>query len=322
MEDDVTAEVGLYLRRAQAEDRALVVLSMGLPYWIIPADGLYALVVRQEDAAAVKRELASYEHEARTTRRRPSPPKPLFRPTAFPIFLYAWALGLCFLIQERAPAGWVDAGAAESSRIMAGEWWRTITALTLHADLGHLLANTVVGIIFGLALIPWIGFGWAALGFIVSGALGNTLNALFHYHTLHSSIGASTAVFGSLGLLVGWQTWALLHEHRTAHPLRHRELFIPLGAGFALLAYLGTGGEESRVDIMAHLFGLLAGVVLGILAGWGKLPQRTPPSFQKYLALLAFLLPCLAWAAAVYASPLTSRPQKVIVPDASPLQWR
>jgi len=301
MEDDEKAEVGLYLRRAQAEDRALVILSMGLPYWIIPLDGLYALVVRRRDAAAVEEELASYEQEKRTTRRRPPPPKPLFRPAAFPLFLYAWALGLSFLVQQRAPAGWEEAGAAVSGRILAGEWWRTITALTLHADLGHLLANTVVGIIFGLALIPWIGFGWAALGFIVSGALGNALNALFHYNTEHASIGASTAVFGSLGILVGWQTWALLHEHRTVRPLRRRELFIPLGAGFALLAYLGVGTEESRVDIMAHLFGLLAGVLLGLLAGWGKLPERTPRSFQKYLALLAFLLPCLAWALALWS---------------------
>lgn len=294
-------EVGHYLRRAQAEDRALVILAMGLPYWIVPLDGLYALLVYEGDAPAVLAELASYEKEKRETPRPRPLPKPLFRSSAFALFLYVWAMGIAFLIQQRAPEWWLDQGAANAQAMAHGEWWRAITALTLHADLGHLLANITVGVIFAAALLPWIGTGWAALGFVLSGTLGNLLNAWAYRGTPHNSIGASTAVFGGLGILVGWQTWALIRRHRTEQRLRHRELFLPLGAGICLLAYLGVGGEESRVDIMAHLFGLISGIALGFLIGWARLAQRTPSRLQKYLVLLALLLPCLAWALAAEA---------------------
>src|SRR2546422_5158304 len=31
--------------------------------------------------------------------------------------------------------------------IVAGEWWRTVTALTLHADVPHLLGNAVASVV-------------------------------------------------------------------------------------------------------------------------------------------------------------------------------
>ena len=33
-----------------------------------------------------------------------------------------------------ARSAWFEHGSADATRMMAGEWWRAITALTLHAD--------------------------------------------------------------------------------------------------------------------------------------------------------------------------------------------
>ena len=74
----------------------------------------------------------------------------------------------------------------------------------------------------------------------------------------HSTIGASTAVFGALGLLVGHA----LVWRRAAR--RGRPAWLPIGAALALLAMLGTEGE--RVDLWAHGFGLATGVALGAIA--------------------------------------------------------
>jgi hypothetical protein len=98
--------------------------------------------------------------------------------------------------------------------------------------------------------------GWHRL----SGAAGNALNAWFYRGEAHVSIGASTAVFGALGLLVGAEFFARLARAET----RSRwQLIVPLGAGFALLAFLGVGEEHRRVDYMAHFWGFTAGLALG-----------------------------------------------------------
>lgn len=73
---------------------------------------------------------------------------------------------------------------------------------------------------------------------------------------VHLSVGASTAVFGALGILVAlvWRRGFLRHT-----PWRRR--FAPIFAGIALLAYTGTAGENT--DLGAHLFGFVAGLGIG-----------------------------------------------------------
>lgn len=293
-------EVARSLRRHRAEERALVVLAMGLPYWIIRDEGRYSLLVRAGDAEAVRRELALYEME-RQSSGQPQAPQPLRqRVPPFSLFVFGWLMGVFFLLQLYPPvANWQELGAAQSAAILHGEWWRVFTALTLHADLGHLIANLVVGIIFAAGLLPWLGSGWTWLGILMSGGLGNALNAWGYRGDLHTSIGASTAVFGALGMLVGWQ---LAHPAASAHLRtdRVKKIILPIAAGLALLAYLGTGSEGSRVDFMAHLFGMLSGTLIGLLLGWSRLPERTSLPMQRMIALFTILLLIAAWMLALF----------------------
>jgi rhomboid protease GluP len=66
-------------------------------------------------------------------------------------------------------------------------------------------------------------------------------------------------VFGALGLLGGLSV-ARYRQRRSGR----RRAWLPVFAALALLGMLGTAGE--RVDVWAHLLGLLAGGVLGVAA--------------------------------------------------------
>ena len=102
----------------------------------------------------------------------------------------------------------------------AGEFWRAVTALTLHLDVGHLLANLGFGIVFGLLAGQLLGAGRRVGHGARRGGAANLLNAFIQPAT-HSSVGASTAVFATLGLLAAY-AW-----RRRARP--GRSLGLPLG---------------------------------------------------------------------------------------------
>ena len=304
------AQIGSYLRQDQAEERGLVVLALGFPYWVLEQEGLFGLYVAAQDAEPATRELEKFEAEraadralAREALAHPPPPAPLRKKAKpFSLFVFTWTMCLFFAIQRDQGSRWIDLGASDADAIFHGEIWRTFTALTLHADLGHLFANLATGLLFAWALLPLFGSGWTWMGIVLSGALGNLLNAVLHSGGEHRSIGASTAVFGGLGMLVGWQIVAALrhqHEHRD-HPWRFRGIAFPIAAGLALLAFLGVGSESEHIDIMAHGLGLLSGLLLGLLAAWARLPEKTQPPVQRLLALAALLLPALAWLLAVF----------------------
>jgi membrane associated rhomboid family serine protease len=109
------------------------------------------------------------------------------------------------------------------------------------------------------------------------------------------TIGASTAVFGALGLLVSLD---FLARWRAPHTRSRWQLVLPLGAGLALLAFLGSGGEDAereRIDYMAHFWGFVAGVVLGAVAALLRLRERTPQLVQHVAAFAAMAVLVVAW---------------------------
>ncbi len=139
--------------------------------------------------------------------------------------------------------------------IQKGEWWRTITSLTLHADPAHLLGNMAAGGLVILWLTELVGPGPAWLLALLSGMSGNMINAFLKDQPF-VSVGASTAVFGVIGAITGSQI--ILRRGGKA-------VLVSLGTGLALLAMLGSGGE--RTDLGAHFWGFVSGLMLGLPAG-------------------------------------------------------
>lgn len=190
----------------------------------------------------------------------------------------------------RYPVDWVALGNAHAAKILDGELWRLFTSLTLHADWQHLLGNLLIGGIFIIRLARDLGSGLCWTLLLASGALGNLLNALLHDPS-HRAIGASTAVFSAVGII------AALSVVRYRSSLRRRWP-LPIAAALALLALLGTGGENT--DLGAHLFGFGFGFLLGV--GTEKLTGRRGRPGRRaniLLALSAVAVICGAWSAAL-----------------------
>jgi len=177
------------------------------------------------------------------------------------------------------------AGSADSERILSGEPWRAVTALTLHADPSHLIANVTAGGLLATALCRTVGGGLGAALIVAAGAGGNALNALLQGPP-HVSIGASTGVLGAVGLLSG------LAFVRTRRAVRGRgRAWLPLAAGLALLGMLGA---DPRTDLGAHACGFAVGVLLGAITGWTMrgVPGR---GMQWTLAVAATVVVAASW---------------------------
>lgn len=187
-----------------------------------------------------------------------------------------WPLGLEHWPE---PDFWLAKGKVDVYRVrMLGEWWRTATALTLHGDSVHLLGNVAFSIPFFFLLCGRMGLGMALTLSILAGVLGNGLN-VFYRPFSHSSVGFSTALFGMIGLLCAD---AAVRENQGNG---YRRALLPLAAGLALLALLGTTGE--RTDYAAHIFGLLSGFVLGAFVSHARNQYGEVSSWLQWLVGLA-----------------------------------
>lgn len=189
-----------------------------------------------------------------------------------------------------APVNWLELGSAQAGKILEGQWWRSVTALTLHSGALHLFGNLTIGGFFIVHLCRDLGSGLAWTLLLLSGILGTFVNAWFH-PAFHTSIGASTLVFGAVGILAAFQAVRGTGRFR-------RSWFLPVAGALALLAMLGTSGENT--DIGAHLFGFVFGILFGLAAAF--LVERRGRPGARANALLAFgaaAVPIVAWWAAL-----------------------
>ncbi len=287
-------EVGRYTRLSEARERGLVVAARELPHWIEREGEVWVLQVEATAAEEAARELAAFEVEERAR-----PPKPSIMPAGkvnmLSLYVAGWSLVTFFFLQQWLGRVWELRGVAESGAILRGEWWRTLTALTLHADVSHLVANLGTGLLFAAFLLPRFGTGVTWLAVVLSGALGNLVNAWGYRGEWHGSIGASTACFGALGLLMGAEVCARWREPASRS---WWQLVLPLGAGLGLLAFLGVGEEGRRIDYMAHWWGFVAGAVEGAGLEAAGIKERISPRWQKVLAWAALGVVVAAWAVA------------------------
>ena len=254
-------EAGTYASVSSGLEHSLVVLAMGEACWLVPAEQGHRLLVEPAAAPAVREQLQRFDQESRHWPPRSvlDPPRSATLPLTGPL---VWAASVLAAFRGQAShPEWVTAGALDAQALwVGGEWWRVMTALWLHADVAHVVANVVSGLfLFGLVLAT---FGRARGAGLLLGAaaLGNLAAAGLHAAETYRSIGASTAVFAALGLLTGR---AVLTVARGGRPVRWRVLGLPLAAGLTLLALWGSG--DVRVDVLAHATGFLAGLILGAL---------------------------------------------------------
>lgn len=150
----------------------------------------------------------------------------------------------------------ISAGAKENSAIAAGQYWRLLTPVFIHAGLPHLLVNMYSLYIIGPATERMFGHRRFLAFFLLSGLTGTLFSLVFNPYP---SVGASGAIFGLLGML-----GAFWYIHRTtfgpAGTVQLRQIIMV--AVLNLLIGLSPG-----IDFWAHLGGFLAGIVLALTLG-------------------------------------------------------
>ena len=175
---------------------------------------------------------------------------------------------------------------ASAQAIVKGQWYRAVTSLMLHNDVIHLAGNMAAVAVFTSAVAAVTGGGVGSFLILLSGMAGNLLNA-FLYKINHFSVGASTAVFGAIGILA-----ALGFAQKIRQSGRRINAWLPLFGGLCLLAFLG--GPGARVDLTAHLFGFAAGIVIGLLYVVFCRQPAAPPSQNGWL-MTTLIIAAMAW---------------------------
>jgi len=265
----------------QAGEAGLAILAMGNAYWMVLHEERYVICVLEARVVAVCAELDAMAALESRRHRGGQFEYEEFDFGWVSFVLYAAVLIACFAWQGRADI--VTSGQADAVAIVDGEqWWRAVTALTLHADVVHLVSNLISGMGFAFFVCRFFGAAAGWLLVLLSGVAGNVLNAVVYYPEPHYSIGASTAVFGALGLLTGVGLWAAVSapDRRLSLP----RWLVPLFGGLTLLGLFGVG--EGDVDVAAHISGFLCGVILGAL---GACVQRWFVRLQRWALLIGGL---------------------------------
>lgn len=190
---------------------------------------------------------------------------------------YACLLVVSGRMTEPNVANLLEWGANFGPRTLHGQWWRLFTSMFLHFDVLHLGLNMWVLWKVGRLVERLVGSATFATLYVAAGLLGSVASLAWNPSVI--SAGASGAVFGVVGAL-----FAFVATNRAVVPA---ELFRSLRG--SLVGFLGYnllfGLLLPGIDMAAHMGGLAAGAVSGMLCG-RPLAASGPARSLRYAALL------------------------------------
>ena len=192
-----------------------------------------------------------------------------------------------FVLMGLQGAGWVESasmkpyvlyGANNGAATTDGEWWRLVTCMFMHYGILHLALNMWALFQVGHLLENLLGRTLYTLAYIGSGVIASLASIIWHGDKIWSA-GASGAVFGAYGALLGYM---LREKHGVP-----RAVFQPIMrstltfAGYNIVFGLAHPG----IDNAAHVGGLVSGFVLGWLVALPLDPQARRTLFPLRLRL-------------------------------------
>jgi membrane associated rhomboid family serine protease len=244
--------------RQEAMDWSLVLISQGIESRIRqPQEGMGWTV--EVDASDLEGALAAINQYRRENRGWPWQ-----RQVSKSGLRFDWGcVGWLFLI---IMFYWLDqrsnlaSGLLDTRAVSDGQWWRLLTSLWLHADLGHLATNAAFGLLLSGLVMGRYGTGLGLLAICLSGAGGNIASWLLA--SPHISLGASGMVMGCVGLLAAQRP----SQFRNS-PAGYRGLITSLCGGIMLFVLLGL---EPKADVLAHSGGFVSGLLIGWIPAWPR----------------------------------------------------
>jgi rhomboid protease GluP len=145
--------------------------------------------------------------------------------------------------------------------VLEGEVWRLLTAMFIHANIVHIFGNMFFLLIFGLRAEDLFDVREYFLIYLLSGLVGGLLSLPLAPNVF--SVGASGAIFGVFGACTIYFRRAIGQSIVSAL----------MYSFFLLMMNVGPG-----VNVLAHLGGLVA----GLLMGYGLAVSRKPKPTHGY----------------------------------------
>lgn len=253
-------EIAAFNKLETAHEYGLVILSQHAPYWISKEGNKFSLLVETERAKDLQEQLTRYEQESVNW----PPPPPEFPEESIslnPATTWLAVMIVSHYFSFRFPE-WKLFGRLSAEAVAGGEYYRALTALFLHTDIAHLVSNVVFGAFFLHLVAKHIGSFTAWAGVLIAGTAGNLLNTWIYYPEPHFAVGASTAIFGAIGILASLPAGLILGKYKS---FSFKTWGLPFITGLIMLGWFGTG--DAKTDTTAHLTGFLCGLPFGFLAG-------------------------------------------------------
>lgn len=159
----------------------------------------------------------------------------------------------------------------------AGQWYRLLTPMLLHANLLHIGLNMYILYIYGPHAEQAFGTARFVAIYVISGFLGAVASYAFS-PCQALGVGASGAVFGIAGVL-----FAFAYNRRSSALMGS---FLG-GLRFFIIANLIFGFIIPGIDNFAHLGGLTAGLLLGFGFDRPESPTKATVQLATAAAVIA-----------------------------------
>lgn len=188
----------------------------------------------------------------------------------------------------------IDFGANNGALVRVGDYYRLVTSIFLHANPIHLIFNMIALYQIGKIIEDNYG-GLKFLGiFILSGIGGAALSAFMNPNVI--SIGASGAIFGLIGAMLG----NAIRKNRYSQDLGFDKRAIIIFA----VSYLLLGFVIPNIDNWAHIGGFLVGIILGIFLDPLNSfhPSKIKKKLESVICIFALLLFFLSYIVLIYES--------------------
>lgn len=143
--------------------------------------------------------------------------------------------------------------------IMEGQFWRLITPTFMHSGFSHMLFNSFSLVLFGPALERMLGSAKFLIVYLISGLIANVATLLLEPLT-YTHVGSSGAIFGLFGYYI-----AIIIFRKNMMSRQNSQIIITLLVVSLIMTFL-----QPNINIIAHLFGLLGGFLLGAIPYYNK----------------------------------------------------
>ena len=144
--------------------------------------------------------------------------------------------------------------AQEKDAVIRGEYWRLLSSIFLHWDIGHLINNMIGLLLYGTIIELRFSKKFYIFTYIFCGLMGSLFTFLLTESEIFSA-GASGAIFGLMGV-------SFIIFSKRGKNIYYYGLFYII---YSLIYSL-----QPNIGFWSHLFGLISGLAIGYIY-YGKM---------------------------------------------------